>query len=119
MASPGRQSRFGPLPQPDGTCPAGGTTMLRVHAGRSSRYCDGMSRRSFVQIGAAGIASLGLADIDRARALGATSAHGGGGKNTSIILIWLDGGPSHLDMYDMKPDAPSEYRGIWSPIKTN
>jgi hypothetical protein len=78
-----------------------------------------MSRRSFVQIGAAGIASLGLADIDRARALGATSAHGGGGKNTSIILIWLDGGPSHLDMYDMKPDAPSEYRGIWSPIKTN
>ncbi len=40
-------------------------------------------------------------------------------KDTSVILIWLDGGPSHMDLYDMKPDAPTEYRGIWSPIKTN
>ena len=35
-----------------------------------------------------------------------------------MILIWLDGGPGHMDMYDMKPDAPSEYRGLWKPIRT-
>ena len=40
-------------------------------------------------------------------------------KDTSVILLWLDGGPGHMDMYDMKPEAPAEYRGLWSPIKTN
>ncbi len=39
-------------------------------------------------------------------------------KDTSVILIWLDGGPSHMDLYDMKPDAPAEYRGLWKPIRT-
>ena len=36
-----------------------------------------------------------------------------------MILLWLDGGPGHMDMYDMKPEAPAEYRGIWNPIRTN
>ena len=45
--------------------------------------------------------------------------YGGTKKNTSVILIWLDGGPSHMDLYDMKPDAPAEYRGIWKPIRTS
>src|SRR5262245_46155355 len=58
------------------------------------------------------MASLGMADLLRARA--STTER----KNTSVILVWLDGGPSHLDTYDMKPDAPAEYRGIWKPIKT-
>ena len=40
-------------------------------------------------------------------------------KDTSVILLWLDGGPGHMDMYDMKPEAPAEYRGIWNPIRTN
>ena len=40
-------------------------------------------------------------------------------KDTSVILLSLDGGPSHMDLYDMKPEAPAEYRGIWSPIPTN
>ncbi|MCF6313175.1 MAG: DUF1501 domain-containing protein [Verrucomicrobiales bacterium] len=40
-------------------------------------------------------------------------------KDTNIIFIWLPGGLHHMDMYDMKPDAPLEYRGIFSPIKTN
>src|SRR5262249_22057475 len=43
---------------------------------------------------------------------------GGTAKDTSVILIWLDGGPSHMDLYDLKPDAPEEYRGIWRPIRT-
>ena len=40
-------------------------------------------------------------------------------KETSAILIWLDGGPGHMDLYDMKPEAPAEFRGIWRPIRTN
>ncbi len=86
--------------------------MFRLHLDSSPRYCDGLSRRSFLQLGVAGMASLGLADLARARA-SATER-----KNTSVILIWLDGGPSHMDTYDMKPDAPAEYRGIWKPIKS-
>ena len=91
--------------------------MLRVHArGNSSTYCDGHSRRSFVQLGIAGLASVGLGDVLRAQAWGKQS---GVPDDRACILMWLDGGPGHMDLYDMKPDAPAEYRGIWSPIKTN
>jgi len=92
--------------------------MLRITAENlgTARYCDGMSRRSFVQLGMAGFASLGLADLARAREV--SQAIGTPQRKTSVILIWLDGGPSHLDTFDMKPDAPAEYRGIWQPKKT-
>jgi len=87
--------------------------MLRIDAGGSGRYCDGMSRRSFVQLGVAGMAAAGLGDVARAK-------HAAGkGNDNAAILIWLDGGPSHLDTYDLKPKAPAEYRGIWMPIPTN
>jgi uncharacterized protein (DUF1501 family) len=89
--------------------------MLRIDAGKTAPYCDGLHRRSFLQIGVAGLASLGLADLLRARA----AAESPRTKDTSVILLWLDGGPSHLDLYDMKPEAPAEYRGIWKPIRTN
>jgi uncharacterized protein (DUF1501 family) len=87
--------------------------MFTIDAGTTARYCDGLSRRSFLQVGVAGMASVSLADVLRAR-----DASTGPRKDTSVILIWLDGGPSHLDLYDMKPEAPAEYRGIWKPIKT-
>ncbi|HVW01670.1 MAG TPA: DUF1501 domain-containing protein [Planctomycetaceae bacterium] len=87
--------------------------MLRIDAGAAGRYCDGMSRRSFVQLGVAGMASVGLPTLLRAKEQSAER------KNTSVILIWLDGGPSHLDLYDMKPEAPLEVRGMWNPIPTN
>jgi Protein of unknown function (DUF1501) len=90
--------------------------MFRLDLGSTGRYCDGMNRRSFLQLGVAGMASLGVPELLRARAASPTPA--GGTRNTSVILIWLDGGPSHLDMYDMKPDAPAEFRGIWRPIRT-
>ena len=94
----------------------GGPTMLRISAGNAGRYCDGLSRRNFVQLGMAGMGALSLPQILAAReAAGPT----GGGRDTSLILLWLDGGPSHMDTYDMKPEAPSEYAGIWRPIKTN
>src|SRR5207302_8163397 len=88
-------------------------TMFRLDLGPAGRYCDGMSRRSFLALGVAGMAGVGLPQLLRARAASAAR------KDTSVILIWLDGGPSHLDLYDMKPQAPAEYRGIWDPIPTN
>ena len=91
--------------------------MFRIDAGPTSRYCDGMSRRSFVQLGVAGMAAAGLPQLARAKEL--TAQGTGEKKNTSVILFWLDGGPGHMDMYDMKPEAPAEYRGIWRPIPTN
>ncbi len=88
--------------------------MFRIEmGGESARYCDGMSRRSFVELGVAGMASVALADVLRAKEVSARS------KDTAVILLWLDGGPSHMDLYDLKPDAPREYRGIWKPIRTN
>ncbi len=87
--------------------------MFRLDAGsHSPRYCDGLSRRSFLSLGVAGMASVALPGILKAKE--ASSAK----KDTACILIWLDGGPGHMDMYDMKPDAPKEYAGIWKPIKT-
>src|SRR2546421_1305475 len=91
--------------------------MFRIDAGRTARYCDGMTRRSFLQLGVAGMASLSLADVLRARA--SSAAAQAPASDTSVILIWLDGGPSHMDLYDLKPEAPAEYRGFWKPIHTN
>lgn len=90
--------------------------MLRVHAGATPAYCDGHSRRSFLQIGMAGMGTLGLPALLQAKEAAGKSE---GRKDTSVILIWLDGGPSQHDTYDPKPEAPSEYRGIWQPIPTN
>ena len=87
--------------------------MFRLDLGPSGRYCDGVSRRSFLQLGAASFAGLGLANVPVARA-----SSGSAGKNTSVILVWLDGGPSHIDLWDMKPDAPAEYAGIWRPVRS-
>src|SRR5215208_5218485 len=92
--------------------------MFRIDSGGDTpRYCDGISRRSFLQVGVAGMASVGLAGVARAVQGGDPGAKPK--KDTSVILLWLDGGAGHMDTYDMKPDAPAEYRGIWHPIKTN
>src|SRR5918993_5683721 len=93
--------------------------MFRIDATdrASQRYCDGISRRSFLQVGVAGMASVGLPSVMRAMQAG--NPHASPKKDTAVILLWLDGGPGHIDMYDMKPDAPAEVRGIWRPIRTN
>jgi uncharacterized protein (DUF1501 family) len=82
--------------------------------GQTHRYCDGVSRRSVLKIGSMGIAGLTLSDLFRAEARAGIE-----GSRKAIINIHLGGGPSHTDMFDLKPDAPSEYRGEFSPIKTN
>jgi hypothetical protein len=92
--------------------------MLTIWGGKQ-KFCDGISRRSFLKIGAFG-AGLTLADLLRARAQANGSPAGGRSvSNKSAIMIYLPGGPSHMDMYDLKPDAPAEYRGEFRPINTN
>jgi uncharacterized protein (DUF1501 family) len=90
--------------------------MFRLDLGSTNRYCDGMSRRSFLQMGVAGMAAVALPRLLQAKE--DSTSKSGSTKNTSVILIWLDGGPSHMDLYDLKPDAPAEYRGLWKPIRT-
>lgn len=75
------------------------------------------SRRWFLQTGVAGLAGLSLADVLRARALAGVSSPTADQK--SVILFWLSGGPSHLDMWDPKPYAPREVRGPYNAISTS
>ncbi len=97
--------------------------MLRF-LGSSHQFCDGVSRRDFLQIGAFG-AGLSLADMLRLKA--AYCNHFGNQQETrsardkqgSHRMIYLPGGPSHMDMYDLKPDAPVEFKGEFNPINTN
>ena len=86
--------------------------MLTLHGTRHT-LCDGVTRRNFLKIGALG-AGLTLADGLRARANTPTRS-----RPKSAILIILHGGPSQLDTYDLKPDAPAEIRGEFKPIQTN
>jgi len=83
--------------------------------GPKSRYCDGISRRSFLKIGAFsfGATTLTLADVYRAEArTGTPSSH------KAVINIFLGGGPPHQDMWEIKPEAPPEIRGEFRPIAT-
>lgn len=82
--------------------------------------CAGMPRRDFLQLGVGGLFGLGLTDLFRLRAA-ASQATGGGApkKNVNCILVWLDGGPSHYETFDPKPDAPSEIRGDFKSIATS
>jgi uncharacterized protein (DUF1501 family) len=81
--------------------------------GSRGRHCDGLSRRSFLQVGALGVGGLTLADLMRAEAAG-----GKRGGHKSVIMIYLSGGMAHQDTFDPKPDAPAEVRGETTAIAT-
>jgi hypothetical protein len=78
--------------------------------GTASRYCDSIQRRSFLKIGSLAMGGLGLPQLLQAEKAA------GGSQGKSVIMIVLPGGPPHLDMYDLKPDAPAEIRGEFKPI---
>lgn len=82
--------------------------------GRQHQFCDNVNRRDFLRAGALGLSGLTLADVLRLRAESPKP-----GKARSVIMVCLAGGPSHLDMYDLKPEAPSDYRGEFKPIGSN
>lgn len=85
--------------------------------GAPQQFCDRIHRRNFLQIGAFG-AGLTLADALRLNA--ATKKPGTPSRSfKSAVFVYLPGGPSHMDMYDLKPDAPIEYRGEFNPIATS
>ncbi|MBA4187947.1 MAG: DUF1501 domain-containing protein [Planctomycetaceae bacterium] len=78
------------------------------------RFCDGITRRDFVRVGAIG-SGLTLADFLRK----AHAAEAKPAKATSAVVVYLGGGPSHIDTFDPKPDAPAEIRGEFKPTDTN
>lgn len=82
-----------------------------------SGFCDGVSRRNFLRIGALGMGGLALPQLLQAEA--ATGIRSAGNQHKAVIMIFLPGGPSHQDMFDLKQDAPSEVRGEFKPINTN
>ena len=86
--------------------------------GSKQGFCDGQSRRNFLKIGAFG-AGLTLADVLRLRSEASAPAARPTSRPKSAIMIYLPGGPSHMDMYDLKPEAPAEFRGEFRPIATN
>src|SRR5262245_27764644 len=75
------------------------------------------TRRDFLRIGGLAFGGLTLSDVLRLRAQGAAGRASSEGK--AVIFVYLFGGPSHVDSYDMKPDAPAEYRGEFRPARTN
>ncbi|MEZ6070717.1 MAG: DUF1501 domain-containing protein [Pirellulales bacterium] len=79
--------------------------------------CEGMSRRDCLQVGLGGLLGGGLAGALRMRAH-AAEAGGASQRETRCILIWMDGGPTHYETFDPKPEAPSEIRGEYGPIAT-
>lgn len=86
---------------------------------RSRSLCRGpASRREFLAAGVLGVGGLTLPELFRLQAM-AEEAGRPITSDTSVIFVWLPGGPPHLDMYDMKPDASSDYRGAFKPIRTN
>ncbi len=102
--------------------------MLTVY-GSPARYCDGLSRRSFLQVGALGVGGLTLPQLmrrsrfrPRSRTCPARSARRGRrGKKShkSVIMVYLSGGLAHQDTFDLKPNGPAEVSGEFKPIPTN
>src|SRR5262245_39847454 len=91
--------------------------MLRIWSPRRATTCDGGSRRDFLKVGALGLGGLLLPDLLRARA--AAAAQGAASKQTSVVWLWLGGGPTHVETFDPKMTAPAEYRSTVGALKTN
>jgi uncharacterized protein (DUF1501 family) len=88
--------------------------MLRLDAVRRAMFCDGPTRRDFLHAGSLGLLGLTLPGFARAKEAGAAKD-----KDVNCIMLFLLGGPSHIDTWDPKPNAPAEVRGPFKPIQTN
>jgi hypothetical protein len=89
--------------------------MLQFEASKGVEFCDGLTRRDFLRAGALSAGAVGLSLADLAQLQAAPNRP----KDVNCILLFLVGGPSHLDTWDLKPGAPSEVRGPFWPIRTN
>lgn len=81
--------------------------------GPRQRYCDGLSRRSFLQLGGLAVGGLSMVDLLRAESAAGSRSH------KSVIMVYLTGGLAHQDSFDLKPNAPAEVRGEFKPTATN
>ena len=88
---------------------------------RRSTFCDGLARRDFLRLGGAGLFGLGLtlSGILAGQARAAAGHRHAPRRDVSLIYLFLHGGLSTIDTWDMKPDAPAEFRGEFKPIRTN
>src|SRR5687767_3405149 len=93
--------------------------MLRIHLGRSEQYCDGVSRRSFLKLGSLSLGGMALGSLSLPQLLAAEARAGIKSSTKAVINVHLSGGPSHQDIFDLKPSAPAEFRGQFQPIATN
>ena len=91
--------------------------MFNLLSNKTGRMCDGISRRNFLKIGALGTSGFMLPDLLRVRA--AAAASGETTRNKSVVWLWLSGGPTHIETFDPKMTAPSEYRSTVGAISTN
>ena len=91
--------------------------MLKLWNSRRGFNCDGSTRRDFLKVGALGMGAFLLPDLLRARARAA--ADGKPAKGSSVIWLWLGGGPTHVETFDPKMSAPAEYRSTVGAVKTN
>ena len=93
---------------------------MLVIPGPAGKTCDGPTRREFMRVGSLGIMGLGLPQFLAQSKAAAPKVEPGGsfGRAKQVILLFLQGGPSHLDIWDPKPDAPSNIRGEFKPIPT-
>jgi hypothetical protein len=97
--------------------------MFDLNLGASSTDCTGHSRRDFLRVGGLSALGLTLANFFRAQAMaesspGANATGSPERRNVNCILMWMQGGPSHIDTFDPKPDAPAEIRGEFNTIQT-
>src|SRR4051794_33863592 len=109
-----RQGPFRPRPcRPEAVQPLTRQEMTTAPNGR----CPGtLTRRAFVRAGLTGLCSLGLADLLRLQSRASAPERS---RPKSVLVLWLWGGPSHMETFDLKPDAPAEFRGDFRPIRTN
>ena len=89
--------------------------MYRLDADKPVHFCDGMTRRDFLHAGSLAFLGLSVGDLLSLKAFGAVNPD----KDMNCIMLFLVGGPSQLDTWDMKPNAPAEIRGPYKPIPTN
>ena len=91
--------------------------MLSFLSNRQSTDCDGSTRRDFLKAGTLGMSGLMLPDLLRARA--SAAAAGQPARNTSVVWLWLSGGPTHVETFDPKMTAPAEFRSVTGAVQTN
>src|SRR5437764_10886835 len=99
----------------------GGSTMLVIPGSLGKDTCDGVTRRELLRVGGSALFGLTLAEVLRvqtARAAETQRSGPGFGKAKSVILLYLQGGPSHLDLWDPKDNVPSNVKSVFKAIDT-